>query len=239
MGRILIIWLMLMSAPSRGQATEGVVLLHGLARTPRSMRWIEKDLAKAGYVVVNLGYASRKSPIEELSEDVYGRVCQAEALRGCERIHFVTHSMGGIVVRQLLSRHPLDRLGRVVMLAPPNGGSEVVDRLGSWRLFRWINGPAGGQLGTGSDSLPNRLGAVTYEVGVIAGDRTINWINSWMIPGPDDGKVSVERTKVSGMKAHLVLHTTHPTMLVHRGARAAVVAFLRTGRFGSDRGGGM
>jgi len=132
----------------------------------------------------------------------------------------------------MLSKHRIERLGRVVMLGPPNQGSELVDRLGSWRLFRWINGSAGQQLGTGPDSVPGRLGPVDFELGVIAGDRSINWINSGMIPGVDDGKVSVERTKVAGMKDHLVVHTTHPTMLSHRTVISAVSRFFGQGRFG-------
>ena len=213
------------------QASEGVVLLHGLARTPRSMARIERELTRASYVVVNLPYPSRSAPIEALSDGVFDRIRDSAPLRACSRVHFVTHSMGGIVLRQMLSKHRIERLGRVVMLGPPNQGSELVDRLGSWRLFRWINGPAGQQLGTGPDSVPGRLGPVDFELGVIAGDRSINWINSGMIPGVDDGKVSVERTKVAGMKDHLVVHTTHPTMLSHRTVISAVSRFFWTGTF--------
>jgi triacylglycerol lipase len=218
-----------MVIPAR--AAEGVVLLHGLARTPRSMARIERELTRAGYVVVNLPYPSRSAPIEALSEMVFDRIRDSTPLGDCGKVHFVTHSMGGIVLRQMLSKHRIERLGRVVMLGPPNQGSELVDRLGKWRLFRWINGPAGQQLGTGPESLPNRLGPVDFELGVIAGDRSINWINSGMIPGPDDGKVSVERTSVAGMKDHLVVHTTHPTMLSHRTVVSAVGRFLKTGAF--------
>jgi pimeloyl-ACP methyl ester carboxylesterase len=228
---VVICGLLIMHTMIPTQATEGVVLLHGLARTPRSMARIERDLTQAGYVVVNLPYPSRKAPIEALSEGVFDRIRESALLRDCTRVHFVTHSMGGIVLRDMVSKHRIERLGRVVMLGPPNQGSELVDRLGSWRLFRWINGPAGQQLGTGPDSLPGRLGPVDLELGVIAGDRSINWINSGMIPGADDGKVSVERTKIAGMKDHLVVHTTHPTMLFHRTVISAVRRFLRTGTF--------
>jgi triacylglycerol lipase len=226
--------LLLMNTVIPARASEAVVLLHGLARTPRSMARIERELTQAGYVVVNLPYPSRHAPIEDLSEGVFDRIRDSAPLRDCTRVHFVTHSMGGIVLRDMLSKHRVERLGRVVMLGPPNQGSELVDRLGSWRLFRWINGPAGQQLGTGPDSLPNRLGPVDFELGVIAGDRSINWINSGMIPGPDDGKVAVERTKVVGMKDHLVVHTTHPTMLRHRKVIAAATRFLRAGCFGES-----
>jgi hypothetical protein len=135
-------------------------------------------------------------------------------------------------VRAYLSGHNCERLGRVVMLGPPNRGSEVVDRLRGWSLFKKVNGPAGQELGTDPASVPNRLGPVTFELGVIAGDRSINWINSGMIEGPDDGKVSVERTKVDGMKEHIIIHTTHPMMMKNRHVIRAVLTFLQFGTFG-------
>jgi hypothetical protein len=117
------------------------------------------------------------------------------------------------------------------MLAPPNRGSEVVDKIGDWKAFRKLNGPAGSEMGTGSGSTPNALGPVSFELGVIAGDRSINWINSSMIPGPDDGKVSIENTKVEGMKAHLVVHATHPYLMKNRKAIQATLVFLKSGTF--------
>ena len=189
-------------------------------------------LQRAGFVVVNCDYPSRTDSIEPLSDRAIGVCLKSELLRDCTRIHFVTHSLGGILVRSYFSRNVDARLGRVVMLGPPNKGSEVVDRLGGWRLFKALNGPAGSELGTDDQSTPNRLGGVSFEVGIIAGDRSINWINSMMIKGPDDGKVSVERTKVDGMKEHIVVHTTHPFMMRNREVLRRTLYFLRTGSFG-------
>jgi hypothetical protein len=117
------------------------------------------------------------------------------------------------------------------MLGPPNQGSEVVDELGTWWIFRKLNGPAGGELGTEADSVPNKLGPVNFELGVIAGDRSINWINSCMIEGSDDGKVSVERTRVVGMKEHVVVHATHPFLMKDNTAIAHTIRFLKAGTF--------
>lgn len=214
------------------RSSEGVILLHGLARTSDSMERMEMAFAAAGYVVVNVDYPSRTRAIAPLAEDVIGRVLADERLRACPRLHFVAHSLGCILVRSYFAQRVEPRLGRVVMLGPPNQGSEVVDHLRSWPLFRRINGPAGSELGTGPDAVPRSLGRVGFELGVIAGDRSINWINSLMIDGPDDGKVSVARTKVDGMKEHLVVHVSHPFLMRDRTVIAAALRFVSTGSFG-------
>ena len=139
--------------------------------------------------------------------------------------------MGGILVRTIQKETPLENIGRVVMLSPPNQGSELADSLGELRLYDWINGPAGGQLGTDPDGYVNSLGPVDFELGVIAGDRSINWINSIIIPGKDDGKVSIERAKVEGMKDYKVIHATHPYIMKNNEAVTATIRFLKSGSF--------
>ena len=212
-------------------ASEEVILLHGLCHTSHSMAKMERALTNAGYKVQNVDYPSRTASIQQLADDAIGKAvgdCQRD---GAAKIDFVTHSLGGILVRSFLARHSLPSLGRVVMLAPPNQGSEVVDKLGWLFLFKWINGPAGSELGTGTNSTPNRLGPANYPVGIIAGDRSINWINSLLIPGRDDGKVSVERTKLAGMSDHIVIHTAHPFIMKNREAIRQTIHFLRSGAF--------
>jgi pimeloyl-ACP methyl ester carboxylesterase len=210
---------------------EAVILLHGLARSDKSMAKMASALTAEGYDVINVDYASTKAPINTLAAEAIGPALAEAKVRQATRVHFVTHSMGGILVRQYLKAHPIERLGRVVMLGPPNQGSEIVDKLGDTWIFSAINGPAGRQLGTKPDSLPNQLGPVDFDLGVIAGDRSINWINSLLIAGADDGKVSVERTKIKGMKAHLVIHATHPYLMKNPRAIRETVHFLREGKF--------
>ena len=212
-------------------APEEVILLHGLCRTTRSMTKMERALTEAGYKVRNVSYPSREASVQQLADDAIGKVVADCGRDGVAKIDFVTHSLGGIMVRSYFARHTLPAPGRVVMLAPPNQGSEVTDRLGRWFLYKWINGPAGMELGTDQNSTPNKLGPANYPVGVIAGDRSINWINSLLIPGRDDGKVSVERTKLPGMSDHIVIHTAHPFIMRNREAIRQTVQFLRTGRF--------
>ncbi len=212
-------------------APETVILLHGLCRTSRSMTKIEHALTEAGFKVQNVNYPSRTAGIRQLADEAIGPAVAKCDEDGTTTIDFVTHSLGGILVRSYLARHPLPSLGRVVMLAPPNQGSEVVDKLGGWWLFKWINGPAGNELGTDINSTPNQLGPVNYPVGIIAGDRSINWINSLLIPGPDDGKVSVQRAKLAGMSDFIVVHTAHPFIMKNREAIRQTIQFLRIGAF--------
>lgn len=211
---------------------ETVVLLHGLGRGPASL-WLQgNDLRAAGYEVIHVAYPSQRAAIEKLSEDALGPVFADR--RDGRKVHVVTHSLGGILVRQYLHDHGVPAsLGRVVMLAPPNAGSEIVDRLAKVRAYQWLNGPAGLDLGTDAAAAPARLGPLPagVEVGVIAGDATWNPLFSALIPGPDDGKVSVARTHVAGEADHLVVPYSHTWLMNRRETRRQVAAFLRDGRF--------
>lgn len=223
--------LLLLVLAGAAQAGNTVVLLHGLARTAGSMEKMEDALKEAGYHTCNIGYPSTQHAI-----DVLVREHLLPSLRACgpdaaEPLNFVTHSMGGILVRQLRHSEPALRFGRVVMLGPPNHGSELVDRMGDWRLFRWVNGPAGQQLRTAPESVPNRLGAATFEVGIIAGNKPFLEPFAGYIAGPGDGKVSVESAKLAGMQDYLVLPVTHSFMMRNPDVIAQTIGFLRRGRF--------
>jgi triacylglycerol lipase len=213
------------------EGCECVVLLHGLARTEKSLLKLEHCLEDEGFCIVNIGYPSREKTIQELSIDVIPVAIEHCRKLNATRIHFVTHSMGGILVRYYLEHNEVQELGRVVMLSPPNSGSEVVDKLRDTRVLEWINTPAVEQLGTEPGSLPNTLGFPNYEVGIITGDRSINPILSILIPGRDDGKVSVESAKLRGIKDFLIVHSTHSFIMNEEKVIQQVLAFIKNGVF--------
>ncbi|MDE2804316.1 MAG: alpha/beta fold hydrolase [Gemmatimonadota bacterium] len=215
------------SGPEPGE--EAVVLVHGLGRSRASMMVLAQRLEWAGYGVVTVGYKSLSTPFPETVATVRAAVerCCAES----PRIHFVGHSLGGLVIRGYLAETPPEQLGRVVLVAPPNQGSLFVDWLGEIPAATEVLGPVGSALGTDSTHIPASLPPPDYEMGIIAGNRSIQPIGHLAIPGPDDGIVSVEQTRVDGVPV-IVLPRSHAFITSSRYTAQAVVEFLRTGEFG-------
>ncbi|MCK4708289.1 MAG: alpha/beta hydrolase [Gammaproteobacteria bacterium] len=208
-----------------------VILLHGLARSSLSMQVMEYALTRQGYCVININYPSRHLPIAELAS-----IAIEDGLHKCHEknaktIHFVTHSLGGILVRQYTQQQTIPGLKRVVMLGPPNQGSEVVDKLKHLPGYRLVHGPAGHELGTADNDLPKKLGPVNFELGVIAGRKSLNPLLSSLLSGEDDGKVSVESTKIDGMKDFITLPITHTFMMLNRETIRQTIYFLQHGHF--------
>ena len=214
-----------------GSAKDYVIILHGLGRTPISMKRIEWTLRRENYRVINMAYPSTCVSIQNAADYWLGEVLKNQTIDRTVKIHFVAHSLGGIVLRQYLSNHHIANLGRVVMLAPPNQGSELADRLRNNFLYQFFTGPSGQQLVTDDSSLPKRLGPAEFDLGVIAGDRSLNPLFSTWIPGADDGKVSVRSTQMPGMRDFFQVHHSHTWMAWNRGVCLATVGFLKNGCF--------
>ncbi len=214
-----------------GESAECVILLHGLARTSASMSDLQAELIKAGFLVAKIDYPSRKKPVEELSGPAINQGLKQCEEQGAKKIHVVTHSMGGILFRHYVQTHGAENFSRTVMLAPPNKGSEAVDALRDVPGFQFLNGPAGLQMGTDSNSLPLKLGRAMSDIAIIAGTFSINLVLSTYLPDPDDGKVSVESSKLEGMCAHLQVHVSHPFIMENEEVMPEIISYLQTGKF--------
>jgi pimeloyl-ACP methyl ester carboxylesterase len=218
--------------PRAAEAEEAcVILLHGLWRSSLSMAALERELAGAGYAVVNVGYPSTSYRVEDLAVMAVEEGLQACRGAGATPIHFVTHSLGGILVRQYLAGHELAELGRVVMLGPPNQGSQLAAYVSSLGLPRALQPPAIDQLGSGDDSVPRQLGPVNFELGVIAG--TADWLPlpTGTETSVSDGIVSVDETLVDGLRDFVALPASHTFMMWDDEVIAQVLTFLREGKF--------
>jgi len=213
------------------ESKAGVVLLHGISRTSRSFRRMQTTAEAAGFATLNVGYDSRHKPLQALAEDIHPAI-ERFVDRTEGSVHFVGHSMGGLLARVYVGRYRPKRLGRVVMLGTPNGGSEIADHLKDFLPYRAWFGPAGQQLGTIRDAaLGVILPPIDYPVGIIAGNRSVYPISSVFLPKPHDGRVSVENTKLEGMIDHIVIAASHPWLPRNALAIEQTIAFLRGGRF--------
>ncbi|MCX7322653.1 MAG: alpha/beta hydrolase [Hyphomicrobiales bacterium] len=212
--------------------SEGVVFLHGISRSFRSLIKMQQAVDAAGFATRNIGYPSREKSLSVLVDDIHPAIAPfVEANDGCT--HFVCHARGGLLARAYIARYRPALLGRVVMLGTPNSGSEIADILQRRLLYRLYFGPAGQQLVTARDVATEALlPAVDYPVGIIAGNRSLDPITSrFMLPGANDGRVTVARTRLDGMADHLVIAASHALMMKNKDAIAQTIAFLKHGRF--------
>ncbi len=211
-----------------------VVILHGIARTSASMNSIETRLREEGYATLNISYPSTEQDLDGLA-DYLGKHFLTEGFwQESETVNFVTHSMGGLLVRRYLARNRQDKVGRVVMLAPPIGGSEVADLMHELDLYEWFYGPAGEELTTDAagDSAAMDAEEPYYEVGIIAGTKEWPYfVAAFVVPGASDGRVSVENTKLAGMKDHMTVPATHTFIMESTEVHDQIVHFLEQGRF--------
>ena len=190
-----------------------VVLLHGLGRTRRSLARLDRGLMEAGFTTARLDYPSTRGPIETHAETV------AELLDHMSTPHklsFETHSLGGLIVRRLLSYESTWRssVERIVMVAPPNQGASLAASLDRGNVMRGILGASYGQIAEG---FATRLPVPDVPVAIFAGD----------VPGvPGDGLVSIDETRLEGAAEHHVVPAVHTFVMNHPAVIRGAVAFL-------------
>jgi pimeloyl-ACP methyl ester carboxylesterase len=212
-------------------SSELVILLHGILLNRLSMFKMQRCIAKAGFATLNIGYPSSRYPLDVLADKLHEQL-SSHALSRFKAVHFVGFSMGNLLIRAYLTKYRPENLGKVVMIAPPNKGSELADYFQNWWLYKKLYGPAGQQLITRQSEFQAILGdKLDYETGIIAGSRSQGIILSRLLPKPNDGKVTVENTRMNGMKDHIILSTNHIQISRHKGVIKQTVHFLKHGLF--------
>lgn len=219
------------------QKNETVVLLHGIFSPTLVMDPLGLYLKKKGYNVINLDYPWKTRRIGQLADHVNEQLIKCPAA-AAEKLHFAAHSMGGLVARALIARHRPENLGRVVMIGTPNHGSELADKLYDTGFYKALFGKESGQeLTTWACAEFNQTSAplpVDFEVGIIAANNPLmNAFNkaAKLFPGPSDGEVTIESTKIAGMKDHIIVTDEHNIMVFDPRVWKQTDHFLRHGCF--------
>jgi triacylglycerol lipase len=235
MKRLSVLLALILALPSLNASAKPepacVVLLHGIGMRSYVMKRIESALRADGYRTVNISYPSRKMPFEELAGEYLPAQLKKHDVARAPQLHFVTHSMGSLLVRKLIKDARPDNLGRVVMIGPPNQGSTAADAAKENVLLREYLGGNLVRLGTGEDAIVKTLGPADFDVGIIAGEVAINPVFGEALGGKNDGAVTIESAKLEGMKDFIVVPYSHTLMLWRGEVVNQVRAFLRDGRF--------
>lgn len=221
---------------TRANEPECVVLLHGILASGAFMKPLESALQDAGYRTVNISYPSRDKTIEEIAADFLPGELKKHDVARAPKVHFVVHSMGGLITRAYLEKSRPANLGRVVMLGTPNQGSEAADRLAESDILKKIVGVNLENLRTKENGTAGKLGRANYDLGIIAGDTSINPLFSSWVKGDADGPVSLESAKLEGMRDFVVVPYSHTAMLWREETARQVLAFLRNGKFEHKEG---
>ena len=231
---VIILFGLTMSPAANSKESETVILLHGIGHTKWNMYFVETALKKQGYETFNITYPSLTKGIDGISDFLHERLEMGEIWNKDQKVHFVSHSMGGLVTSHYLNKYEdkieKENVGRVVMIAPPNKGSEIADLLKDFLPYKMIYGPAGQELTTKHQA--NNVKKPYYEVGIIAGTK--GWpylLGNMNLKGKHDGRVALENTKLDGMQDHVEVKATHSFIVWKPSVHQQVIRFLENGSF--------
>ena len=224
---------LLLISTTTTSAKNHVYLIHGYGAVKLSMSSLARHLKKNGYTVTNWGYNSLGKSIPELGKMLFDEI---KGKKGIDSLNFVTHSMGGLVVRSLLGHAKQDsafpRICRIVMLSPPNKGAEIADFFAQSKVIKKILGPNLEYMTTDSTSLANKLPVPEdEEVGIIAGARFDDKGYNLIIEGDDDGFLTTDKTRLGTEKDFIVIPEAHFFMAHNKKSKEYVLRFLKTGKF--------
>jgi pimeloyl-ACP methyl ester carboxylesterase len=185
-----------------------------------------------GYRVTSIGYPSHRVSIAAAVQQHLNPALEQLEIAPGSQVHFVTHSLGGIVFRAWAAqRDPAFPLGRAVLLAPPNQGSQIIDELRQWGWVRWFLGPVSAELGTDAASTPNTLGPLPPETGIIMGNKDTLPVFRHLLGSESDGVVTIASAHGEGEADFTLLPANHATIIIQPAVFRAVHRFLQTGSF--------
>jgi len=229
---ILMLVINLSLVPLDCSATKCVILMHGLARSHHCLDKLADKLRKENYVVVNRDYPSTRKSIKTLAEEDLASMVASCSTYHPDEINFVTHSMGGIILQYYLQHHTIPHLHNIVMLSPPNHGSEVADLLKNLWLYKWMAGPAGQELTTEATSVPNQLKLTgDYHIGVITGSYSLVPFSYYIFGDGNDSAVSIKSSQTKCMKDFITISSSHPFIMKNDHAHREIIYFLKHGKF--------
>lgn len=210
------------------ETKEKVILIHGFARNNMSMWKLASSIEKAGYEVERVGYKSLRKNIDEIKKIVFKQFDKNIDSK-YEKVHFVGHSLGGLLIRSYLGNHNVKNLGNVVLIGSPSHGTEAVDYYKDKKWFK-LTGPIAVELGTNGSKFLESLTQPYYNLGVIAGNKEIKLFEH-VLKGQDDGLVRVESTKIKGMSDFIIIKANHAGMRFNKNVAHQTISFLKNGKF--------
>lgn len=208
---------------------EGVILVHGILRSSRCMRAFEAEFIKQGYKVLNVNYPSTKLDIKSIVE--YLKPSIMVFAKNLKKIHFVGHSLGGIIIRALLNVEKPANLGKVVLVGSPIQGSELARKFKKFRIFKWIFGPAGIDLALPSKEMSAMFGKIDYEIGVIAGFNKYNFLANLLLKEKNDGMVTIKSTQDQEISNHIIIETGHLRLAKNKEVIDKTIKFIKEASF--------
>ncbi|MDD4149333.1 MAG: hypothetical protein PHE33_04835 [Bacteroidales bacterium] len=228
----LIILILLIVVCYNGFAQYKVFLLHGYANPKSIMRKIDKDLRKGGFNTENYAYSSIYRDLDTIGKNLYLDIIK----QNLDSVSFVTHSMGGLVVRAMLKYSGTDDdfpfIYRIVMISPPNQGADIADFLKSYAILRPLLGPNVEKMETDSASYTNQLPIpCNIEIGIIIGKRGKKKGYNLLIEGDNDGLIKPENTLLGNEKDTISLELDHLSLIFRKKSRTKVIKFMKTGHF--------
>ena len=212
---------------------ESVIVIHGFARRASSMNTLAYAIHQAGYEVRNVGYNSINQNLNDIKEEVFEKFNQYISLNPGKKIHFVGHSLGGLLIRAYLEENKLNNLGVVILMGTPNKGTQLVNQYEDKWYFSWL-GPVISELGVDSSQFLEALQDPYYTVGVIAGSKPYSRRSSDYLEGAHDGLVTVESAKLEGMHDFIELEVNHSIMKRDPRVIEQVIYFLKNSQFKKD-----